>query len=218
MICKGVPDWVSDERVRWVAQLSRDREMADLIERVGPCALSARRLAPFESLCQSIIHQQLSGKAAGAILGRFKRTIGRGRFPRPGRVLRARLSELRGVGLSAAKARYIKEIAVRAAAGKLPSLRDCEEMGDAELIQRLTEIKGVGRWTAEMLLIFNLGRQDVLPVNDLGVRRGFARAYRRRSLPEPDFLERVGRRWAPYRSVAAWYLWRAVDFVNGDDW
>ena len=113
---------------------------------------------------------------------------------------------------------YIHDLAARAVDRRLPTLKTCDKMTDAELVEVLTDIKGVGRWTVEMLLIFNLGRPDVLPVHDLGVRRGYKIAYRKRSMPTPEQLDRIGVKWSPYRSTAAWYLWRAADFLGNAEW
>ena len=192
--------------------------MAALIERVGPVRLRPRRLSPLQSLVNAVIHQQLSGQAAGTILGRFQALFGPDGFPAPEAVLKASPDRLRSAGLSQPKACYVLGIAQQAADGHLPTLGDCDRMTDEELVSRLTAIKGVGRWTAEMLLIFNLGRPDVLPVHDLGVRKGFRFAYGKRRLPEPEQLARYGLRWKPYRTTAAWYLWRATDFLGGGDW
>lgn len=186
--------------------------MSVLIEKIGPIRLEARRVSPFQSLTQSIIHQQLSGKAAGTILQRFQQLYPVARFPAPEQVATTPLERLRGAGLSRPKANYIVDLARRCAAGLLPSLDDCDGLEDEAIITRLTEIKGIGRWTVEMFLIFNLGRPDVLPIHDLGVRRGFQVAYRKRKLPEPERLADFGRRWAPHRTHAARYLWRAADF------
>jgi 3-methyladenine DNA glycosylase/8-oxoguanine DNA glycosylase len=192
--------------------------MAGLIERVGPVKLRPRRLPPFQALTHAIIYQQLSGKAAGTILGRFLVLFGDHVFPAPADVLKASPERLRSAGLSRPKASYVLGIAQKAAVGYVPTLDECDRMTDAEIVERLTSIKGVGRWTAEMLLIFNLGRADVLPVHDLGVRKGFQYAYSKRKLPEPEQLARYGVRWAPHRTTAAWYLWRASDFLDGDSW
>ncbi len=192
--------------------------MAGLIERVGPAKLLPRRLPPFESLVHALIHQQLHAKAAGTILARFHALFGNNGFPTPADVLKASPDRLRSAGLSGPKASYIVGIARHAVDGLIPTLAQCDEMTDAQLLERFTAIKGVGRWTAEMLLIFNLCRPDVLPVHDLGVRKGFQVAYRKRKLPEPEQLERFGLRWAPYRTTAAWYLWRAADFLDGAGW
>ena len=133
--------------------------------------------------------------------------------PPPAQVVKTSVESLRGAGLSRGKAAYIHGLAQYAVDGKLPSLKQCDRMTDAELLETLTAIKGVRRWTAEMLLIFNLGRPDVLPVHDLGVRRGYQIAYRKRQMPAPEALDRFGVRWSPHRSVAAWYLWRAADTI-----
>ena len=125
---------------------------------------------------------------------------------------------LRSAGLSRPKASYVLGIAHKAVDGHIPTLDECDGTTDAEIVERLTSIKGVGHWTAVMLLIFNLGRPDVLPVDDLGVRKGFQFAYGKRKLPEPEQFARYGVRWAPHRTTAALYLWRAADFLNGDGW
>jgi DNA-3-methyladenine glycosylase II len=190
---------------------SVDLVLERLMEEVGPVSVKARRLSVFQSVVQAIVYQQLSGKAADTILGRFKALFGDGSFPSAEQVLTVPLERLRSAGLSQPKATYILGIAERAASGALPTLQECDGLADAEIAQRLIELKGVGRWTAEMFLIFNLGRLDVLPVHDLGVRRGFQLAYRKRKMPEPEQLERFGEKWRPYRTVAAKYLWRAVD-------
>jgi 3-methyladenine DNA glycosylase/8-oxoguanine DNA glycosylase len=192
--------------------------MARLIDRIGPVKLRARRLPPFESLTHAIIHQQLSGQAAGTILGRFRALFGSDGFPAPEAVLKQSPERLRSAGLSRPKASYVLGIAQKAVDGHIPTLDECDRMTDAEIVERLTSVKGVGRWTAEMLLIFNLGRPDVLPVQDLGVRKGFQFAYARRRLPAPEQLALYGARWAPHRTTAAWYLWRAADFLNGEGW
>lgn len=190
--------------------------MAALIERVGPVKLRPRRLPPFQSLVHAIIHQQLSGQAAATILKRFQALFGSDGFPAPEAVLKESPERLRSAGLSRPKASYLLGIAQKTVDGHIPTLDACDSMTDDDLISRLTEVKGVGRWTVEMLLIFNLGRPDVLPVHDLGIRKGFQFAYRKRKLPEPEQLARFGARWAPYRTSAAWYLWRAADFLGGD--
>lgn len=203
---------------RALDHLRTDPAMAALIDRVGPPKLRPRRLPPFQSLVHAIIHQQLSGQAAGTILGRFHGLFGDDGFPSAEAVLTASPERLRSAGLSRPKASYVLGIAQKAVDGHIPTLDECDRMSDDELLSRLTEVKGVGRWTVEMLLIFNLGRPDVLPVHDLGVRKGFRFAYRKRKLPEPEQLGRFGARWAPYRTTAAWYLWRAADFLGGDGW
>lgn len=192
--------------------------MAGLIDRIGPLKLCPRRLPPFQSLTHAVIHQQLSGQAAGTILGRFRALFGDDGFPTPEAVLKASPERLRSAGLSRLKASYVLGIAQKAVDGHVPTLDECDRMTDTEIMERLTSIKGIGRWTAEMLLIFNLGRPDVLPVDDLGVRKGFQFAYSKRKLPESEQLARYGLRWSPYRTAAAWYLWRAADFLDGEGW
>lgn len=194
-----------------ITSLSADPALGPVIRRVGPIALKPRRQAPYESLVRAVIHQQLSGKAAATILGRFEERFGAGRFPTPEAVLGATDDNLRAAGLSGQKAGYLRGVARAAAEGKLPTLRQCGRMEDEAIIEALTQLKGVGRWTAEMFLIFNLGRPDVLPALDLGVRRGFQIAHRRRRMPEPKVLARHGTRWAPHRTLATLYLWKAAD-------
>jgi DNA-3-methyladenine glycosylase II len=185
--------------------------MAELIEKFGPIPLRGRRQPTFQSLTRAIVFQQLSGKAAETILGRFIGLFGDLPFPEPEHVLTMTVDQLRAAGLSRPKAAYILGLAEHAAAGTLPSLEACKTMTDAEILAALTSIKGIGRWTAEMLLIFNLGRADILPVHDLGVRRGFQKAYGKRSMPLPEQLDKFGLRWSPHRTTAARYLWRAAD-------
>jgi 3-methyladenine DNA glycosylase/8-oxoguanine DNA glycosylase len=192
---------------------SIDPVLEKLVVKIGPVGLKATRLPVFQSLVQAIIYQQLNGKAADTILGRFGALFGDGPFPFAAQVLSKQPEQLRSAGLSKPKANYIRGIAEKAAFGSLPTLEECDKLTDAEILQRLTEMKGVGRWTVEMFLIFNLGRLDVLPIHDLGVRRGFQIAYGKRKMPEPEQLERSGEKWRPYRTVAARYLWRAVDSV-----
>lgn len=196
---------------RAVAHLSSDPVMLGLIEKIGMIRLIPRRLSPLQSLTQAIIHQQLSGKAAGTILERFQRLFPDSEFPAPAQVAAASVDQLRAAGLSRPKAAYIIDLARRCDAGSIPSLTDCKRLHDEEIIAKLTEIKGIGRWTVEMFLIFNLGRPDVLPVHDLGVRRGFQISHKKRKMPTPEHLARHGTRWSPHRTHAARYLWRAAD-------
>jgi DNA-3-methyladenine glycosylase II len=191
--------------------LARDPVMGRVIARHGPCALVPRKLSPYESLLRAIAHQQLHGRAAESILARFVALSGNGRFPSPETVLALRTTAMRRCGFSQAKARAIRDIARHAVSGVVPTKRGCARLSDDELIERLTAIWGVGRWTVEMLLIFTLGRLDVLPVDDFGVREGYRLAYGGRRQPTPKALRGFGERWAPYRSVAAWYLWRVAN-------
>src|ERR1700678_4356781 len=203
---------------RAITHLSTDAIMSSLIEKIGPIRLRPRRVSLFQSLTQAIIHQQLSGNAAGTILERFKRLFPDDTFPAPGRVAKSSVEHLRTAGLSRPKAAYVIDLAKRCKAGLIPSVSDCDPLKDEEIIATLTEIKGIGRWTVEMFLIFNLGRPDVLPVHDLGVRRGFQIAYRKRKMPTPEQLAKHGGRWAPHRTHAARYLWRAADAAFDPNW
>jgi 3-methyladenine DNA glycosylase/8-oxoguanine DNA glycosylase len=189
----------------------RDPVMKQIIGGIGPCGLKPRvRRSPYEALLQSVIYQQLHGKAAETILNRFKGIYG-GTLPEPAQLLRTPETELRAAGLSGGKMRALQDIAVKSLEGRVPTRRETVRMADAELVERLTEIRGVGPWTVEMLLIFTLGRPDVLPTTDFGVRKGFGLAYRQGTMPSPAELLEHGECWRPYRSYAAWYLWRLLD-------
>ncbi len=194
-----------------VAHLSKDPVMRRLIRRIGPCTLVVHRRSPYEALVRAVTHQQLNGRAAETILGRVIACCDDGRFPAPATVLAVRPTTLRRAGLSRAKALAIKDIARHAAAGKVPTRRAAVLMSDEEIIERLTAIRGVGRWTVEMLLMFTFGRPDVLPVDDFGVRDGYRAAFGLAAPPSVNALREYGERWKPYRSTAAWYLWRAAD-------
>lgn len=194
--------------------------MRRVIDAVGKEArLRIRDEEPFQSLVRAVVNQQLSGKAAATILGRFKALYPVAAFPSPEDVLQTHANRLRSAGLSRPKVGYIKDIARQVTLGVVPTLAECDGLEDTEIVSRLTQIKGIGRWTAEMFLMFNLDRPDVLPVHDLGVRKGFQIAFKKRMLPEPEQLDRHGEIWRPYRSTAALYLWRIVDFVEaGGEW
>jgi 3-methyladenine DNA glycosylase/8-oxoguanine DNA glycosylase len=188
-----------------------DEAMAAIIRRVGPCQLRMTwRSHYFRALVEAIVYQQLSGKAAGTILGRFRALYPGPRFPTPEQILRTPAARLRSVGLSKQKTAYIQDLAERAANGVFPA-RGLALLPDEMVIAHLTEIKGIGQWTAEMFLIFCLGRPDVLSPTDLGIRKAVQRAYAYKSLPAPRTVERHGQRWRPYRSIACWYLWASVD-------
>jgi DNA-3-methyladenine glycosylase II len=197
----------------------RDPALARLVAAAGPCELGVRRdLTHFGSLCRSITFQQLGGKAASTIFGRFVAAATNTGDPAdltPEGVLACTEEALRAAGLSAAKTRSIRALAERSASGELP-LHDVEHLGDEELIERLSSVPGIGRWTAEMFLIFQLGRLDVWPVGDLGVRKGYATTWGLPEMPTPKELDALGEPFRPYRSIAAWYCWRAVDTVVPD--
>jgi DNA-3-methyladenine glycosylase II len=167
---------------------------------------------PFQALARAIAHQQLNGKAANTILTRFIDTCGsHGEFPTPPAVLAAPKKLLRAAGFSFAKIAALQDLATKTIAGVVPDRETLAALDDAQIIDRLTQVRGIGRWTVEMMLMFQLGRPDVLPVDDFGVRNGFRLAYGLRKMPAPKPLAVFGERWAPYRSAAAWYLWRAVE-------
>jgi len=189
-----------------------DPVMAQLIRRAGPYSIKAERGAgAYEALVQAVAHQQLTGKAARTILGRFYALYGTDCCPEPSRLAETPDAALRSCGFSRAKTAALKDIAARTLDGTIPPRRALARMKDAAIIARLIEARGVGRWTVEMFLMFTLGRPDVLPVDDYGIRLGYKIAYGKRLLPKPKALAKIGERWAPYRTTASWYLWRAVD-------
>ena len=196
-----------------IRTLSReDRRLARLMERVGRFRLEMQPAhSPFESLLEAIVYQQLNGKAAATILARVKNLFPLGRFPRPEEILKARDSALRSAGLSRQKIAALRDLAAKACDGTIPTLAAIRRMADAEIVERLTSIHGVGIWTVEMFLIFRMGRPDVLPVHDYGIRKGFALTFRCKEVPKPQEVAARGERWRPYRTVASWYLWRALD-------
>jgi len=192
---------------------TRDEPLARLVERVGPYRLQLKRTPSlFAALAESIVYQQLNGRAAASIHARLCAL-----FPNahhgPDAALLMRMSDARllAAGLSNGKLLALRDLARRTLDGELPSLEQAQSMDDEALIERLTQVRGIGRWTVEMLLMFRLGRPDVLPVDDYGVQQGFALTFRSRSGAARSALVRRGERWRPYRSVASWYLWRAVD-------
>lgn len=186
-----------------------------LIREHGQCALVPEtRRSPFQSLVQAVAHQQLNGTAANTILTRFKKLFPGKRFPRPADLAGVTDQQIRACGFSFAKIKAIRDIAEKTLSGVVPASRDIVKLSDDEIILRLTQVRGVGQWTVEMLLIFQLGRHDVLPVHDFGVRNGFRHAYQRRELPTPKELLAHGERWRPWRTTASWYLWRVANAVN----
>jgi O-6-methylguanine DNA methyltransferase len=197
-----------------IAHLSAvEPALARVIDAVGPLRLEVKRTASvFAALAEAIVYQQLTGKAAATIFARL-----RALFPNAHealtaeRILRASDDKLRSAGLSRPKLLSLRDLARRAVDGEIPTLAQIHRMEDAEIIGRLSAVRGIGRWTVEMLLIFRLGRSDILPADDYGIRKGFAVAFRKRALPSRQDVERRGARWAPYRTAASWYLWRAAD-------
>ena len=187
-----------------------DPIMAALIKRVGAFRIETEfDLSPFEALTRAIVYQQLSGNSAAAIHGRLTALFD-GQICAES-LLKKRKATLRKVGLSDAKTLAVRDLAQKHIEGVVPDLKVLEQLENEDIIERLTRVRGVGRWTVEMMLIFRLGRADVLPLNDLGIRRGYHYAYDTEDLPALKELAEVGVRWAPYRSVASWYLWRASD-------
>ncbi|MGH8136758.1 MAG: DNA-3-methyladenine glycosylase family protein [Steroidobacteraceae bacterium] len=198
---------------RIITHLSHvDVNMGALIKAWGPYRLIVEvDCHPFQSLARAIAHQQLNGVAANTILRRFVSSCGNGVFPTPETVLATPVETLRAAGLSFAKIASLKDLAGKTLEGIVPERQALIELQDVEIIERLTQVRGIGRWTVEMLLMFQLGRPDVLPVDDFGVRNGFRLAYGMRKMPAPRALAAFGERWAPHRTAAAWYLWRAND-------
>jgi 3-methyladenine DNA glycosylase/8-oxoguanine DNA glycosylase len=190
---------------------SADATLARLTERAGPFTMQLRRLHdPFEALARNVVYQQLHGTAAAAIHERVLALFGGGKL-RPADVLGASDADLRGAGLSGAKLAALKDLAAKTLDGTVPTLARLRRMSDEEIVERLTQVRGIGRWTVEMLLMFRLGRPDVLPTGDYAVRKGFALTYSLEGMPRPKELESYGERWRPYRSVASWYMWRALE-------
>jgi len=200
-----------DPRAATACVAAADPALARVIARIGECTLHHHAPdTPFRALLRSIVHQQLAGRAAAAIHGRLLALYPR-RLPVPRRVLATPDEQLRAAGLSRAKVAAVKDLAAKAVAGVVPDRARLARMDDEAIVARLTEVRGIGRWTVEMLLIFQLGRPDVLPLDDLGVRKGFARCRDHAELPERNALAAHGEAWRPYRSVASWYLWRATE-------
>jgi DNA-3-methyladenine glycosylase II len=196
---------------------SVDPAMRWLIRRVGASTnVPQRRHAPYETLVRAIAHQQLNGRAARAILDRFVALFPGKRFPEPDDIRRSSAARLRRAGFSRAKIRAIKHIARQAAAGAVPTRRAAARLSDDDLVRQLTQLRGVGQWTVQMLLIFTLARPDVLPADDFGIREGFRITYGLPKLPTPREVLAHGERWRPYRTIASWYLWRAVERARAD--
>jgi 3-methyladenine DNA glycosylase/8-oxoguanine DNA glycosylase len=218
------PKWTKEEAVAHLR--TADPRLAAMMDRVGACKFKVRRdHSLYEMLFRAIVYQQLAGKAAGSILNKVcllynSEPIKRNKqgywgvpkcYPQAEEIMRTPDHLLRGAGLSRNKLASIKDLAAKTLDGTVPSRRAAHYMSDEELVERLTTIRGIGRWTVEMLLIFGLGRADILPVDDYGVRKGFALTYRKKDLPKPKELMKLGDKWRPYRSIASWYFWRTVE-------
>ena len=199
-----------------IAHLSGvDSVMRDLIAAAGPYRIRVDAACPpFQVLARAIAHQQLNGTAANTILGRFVASCGDGSFPTPQAVLAANETVLRAAGFSFAKIASLRDLAAKTLEGVVSSREVLIELENEVIIERLTQVRGIGRWTVEMMLMFHLRRPDVLPVDDFGVRNGFRLAYGLRKMPVPRALHLYGVRWGPHRTAAAWYLWRAVELAQ----
>jgi DNA-3-methyladenine glycosylase II len=184
-----------------------DPVLRAIIERVGPCRMEFG-VPEFASLAESIVYQQLNGKAAETIFNRFAALAGEPLTPEG--ILKLSDEQLRSVGLSKQKSAYLKDLSAKTSARLLDFAR-LPELSDEEVIKHLTRVKGIGVWTAQMFLMFSLGRPDVLPTGDYGVQVAIKKHYKKRKLPKPDVMEKIARRWVPYRSIACWYLWRSLD-------
>lgn len=204
---------------RATAELSgADPKLARVIAAVGPCTMIPRvEGSHFDHLTRNIVYQQLSGAAAGTIHGRFIERVGQGKLPTPEQLLAHDETALRACGLSTAKVAAIRDLALHVTDNRLPMDR-LDTMDDQEVIDSLVQVRGIGVWTAQMFLMFRLGRPDVLPVLDLGVRKGAQKIYRMRKLPEAVRLEKTAKAWRPWRSVASWYCWRALDINDAGGW
>lgn len=194
---------------------SVDSELAALIHRTGPVSASPRATEdPFEALLRSIVYQQLSGKAAGTIHGRVLDRVGKP--PSPHTILDIPEAELRACGLSRAKCAAIRDLAHHTVNGAIPTSRAMGDLDNAAIIERLTRVRGIGPWTVQMYLMFGLGRPDILPTTDLGIQKGIQKLYSLPELPKPADVEQTGAPWKPYRTIAAWYLWRSLDVTEPD--
>jgi DNA-3-methyladenine glycosylase II len=186
--------------------------MRRLIKVHGPCGLEPEaKRSPYEALVNAVAHQQLHANAAQAILKRFRALYPRNRFPKPEQLLATEDAMLRAAGFSFSKIAAIRDIAAKTSSGLIPTLAKAARLTDEGLITRLVEVRGVGRWTVEMLLIFTLGRADVFPADDYGVRAGFRAVMKHEEMAKPRDLREHAERWKPHRTIAAWYLWRAAD-------
>jgi DNA-3-methyladenine glycosylase II len=198
------------EALRFLAE--RDEFLKPLIDQAPPFELDlVRTLSPYEALVEAITYQSISGKAAATIFGRVTALARNGGVPTPEEMLKLRKPALRKAGLSGAKILAMKDLARKTISGVVPTLDQARTMSDEELVERLVSVRGIGIWTVEMFLIFRLGRPDVLPIHDLGVKKGWSVTYGKKHMPAPRELLAFGERWRPYRSVASWYMWRAFE-------
>jgi DNA-3-methyladenine glycosylase II len=199
-----------------IAHISKDDvRLAQLIEKTREFHLNIDEAeSPYDALLEAIVYQSISGKAARTIFSRVRAFGSKGLCPTPQQLLDVKPEALREAGLSFAKIAAVRDLAQKTIEGTVPSLEEARRMSDEELVTRLVSVRGIGAWTVEMFLIFCLGRPDVLPIHDYGVQKGFALTYGKRKIPKPKELAKFGERWRPYRTVASWYMWRAVDHAG----
>jgi DNA-3-methyladenine glycosylase II len=201
-----------DLRIAKVALAAKDERLARLIEETVEFQIEMESMdSPYEALMESIAYQSISGKAAATIFARIKALGTNGRAPTPQEMLKLRPQKLRKAGLSGAKVRAMKDLAQKTIDSVVPTMEQAQKMSDEELIERLVSVRGIGAWTVEMFLIFRLGRPDVLPIHDLGVKKGWSVTYGKKRMPNPKELLAFGERWRPYRTLASWYMWRAFE-------
>jgi len=216
-IASGANLWPFDHKLAIEHLTKNDRRLALLISKCVEFRLEIEETqSPYEALLEAIAYQSISGKAAATIFARIQALGANGRCPTPAEILRVRKSALRKAGLSGAKILAAKDLARKTIEGVVPTLEDAQKMSDQELVDRLISVRGIGAWTVEMFLIFRLGRPDVLPIHDYGVQKGFALTYGKKDIPKPRELAKFGERWRPYRTVASWYMWRAVQLAGKD--
>jgi DNA-3-methyladenine glycosylase II len=209
--------WPFDHKEAIAHLTKTDERLARLVAKSIEFQLNLEATAsPYEALLRAIVYQSISRKAAAVIFARIKELGGSVGCPAPQKILRARTSVLRKAGLSFAKVAAVRDLAQKTIEGVVPTLAEAHKMSDQELVDRLISVRGIGAWTVEMFLIFRLGRPDVLPIHDYGVQKGFALTYGKRKIPKPRELAKFGERWRPYRTVASWYLWRAVELAGKD--
>jgi DNA-3-methyladenine glycosylase II len=207
--------WQFDHREA-IAHLTKDDpRLAQLIAKAKDFHLNIDEAeSPYDALLEAIAYQSISGKAAATIFARIKALGTNGRPPTPREILQVKPETLRQAGLSFAKIAAVRDLAQKTIEGTVPTLEEAHKMSDQELVERLISVRGIGAWTVEMFLIFRLGRPDVLPIHDYGVQKGFAITYGKRKIPKPKELAKFGERWRPYRTVASWYMWRAIDHAG----
>ncbi|MDQ1410828.1 MAG: DNA-3-methyladenine glycosylase [Acidobacteriaceae bacterium] len=201
-----------DLRIAKAALAAKDERLARLIEETVEFQIEMESMdSPYEALMESIAYQSISGKAAATIFARVKALGTNGRPPTPQGMLKLRPQKLRKAGLSGAKVLAMKDLAQKTIDGVVPTMEEAQKMSDEELVERLVSVRGIGAWTVEMFLIFRLGRPDVLPIHDLGVKKGWSVTYGKKRMPKPKELLAFGERWRPYRTLASWYMWRAFE-------